>query len=69
VEAGSDEKKETMRKTIDDERPVTQFAARIPEALHQRLRVVSVQHRRPMHQIVHEALEPVVARLERETRT
>jgi predicted DNA-binding protein len=56
------------RHTVDDERQVTQFAARIPESLHQRLRVVSVLHRRPMHDIVREALEPVVARLEREAR-
>lgn len=55
------------RRTHDDERTVTQFAARLPETLHQRLRVVSVQHRRPMHEIVREALEPVVARLERGT--
>jgi len=56
------------RRTHNDERMVTQFAARIPESLHQRLRVVSVQLQKPMHEIVREALEPVVARLERDVR-
>jgi hypothetical protein len=64
-----DDKEAPMaRQTSDDERAVRQFAARIPESLHQRLRVVSVQLRRPMHEIVREALEPVVAKLEREIR-
>jgi predicted DNA-binding protein len=68
VSSGKKEKR-MARRTNDDEPTATQFAARIPESLHQRLRVVSVQLRRPMHEIVREALEPVVARLERDIRS
>lgn len=46
-----------------------QLATRIPEALHRRLRIASIQHGKAIMEIVREALEPVVVKLEREART
>jgi hypothetical protein len=51
----------------DDGREV-QLATRIPEALHRRLRIASIHHGKAIMEIVREALEPVVAKLEREVR-
>jgi predicted DNA-binding protein len=58
-----------MAKTIgNDGGREVQLATRIPQALHRRLRIVSIQHGKAIMEIVREALEPVVAKLEREVR-
>ena len=53
--------------TLRDDGREVQLATRIPEALHRRLRIASIQHGKAIMEIVREALEPVVGRLERST--
>ena len=47
------------------ERP-TEFGTRLPLSLIKRLRIVAVQSERRVQDIVREALEPVVERLEKQ---
>ncbi len=47
---------------------VVRLATRIPAGLARRLRVVAAQHDKLVGEIVREAIEPVVAKLEKEAR-
>ncbi len=59
-----------MAKVVTDhgQHVEVQLATRIPAELARRLRVAAAQHGKLVGEIVREAIEPVVAKLEREAR-